>query len=148
MSESKIYLGVYGILVREGKVLFIKKARGPYIGKYDLPGGGINFGETIADALRREILEEAGTHLKKADFVGINEYRCEYQKEGKMRSFHHIGFYYRVEIKNGDKLKTEADGQDSLGSPFVSTKDITEKNLAPIAYLPLRKVLIGDCEQP
>lgn len=37
--NKKIYIGVYGIILNEGKILLIKKARGPYKGMYDLPGG-------------------------------------------------------------------------------------------------------------
>ena len=37
----KTHIGAYGILIRDGKTALIKKARGGYKGKYDLPGGGI-----------------------------------------------------------------------------------------------------------
>ena len=36
----KTHIGAYGILIRDGKIALIKKARGGYKGKYDLPGGG------------------------------------------------------------------------------------------------------------
>lgn len=39
------HLGVYGVLVVSGEVLLIKKARGPHTGKWDFPGGTIEFGD-------------------------------------------------------------------------------------------------------
>lgn len=46
-------LGVYGVLVKNDKVLLIKKARGPHTGKWDFPGGSIEFGEEPYEALKR-----------------------------------------------------------------------------------------------
>ncbi len=36
------HLGVYGIVIKEDKILLVKKSRGAYIGKYDLPGGSFS----------------------------------------------------------------------------------------------------------
>lgn len=51
-------IGAYGIVIRDGKVLI-------EIGKlgYFLPGGGIDDGETVEEALRREFVEETGYQL-------------------------------------------------------------------------------------
>lgn len=54
------HLGVYGIGVRSGKMLLIRKKRDPYAGRYDLPGGTVEPDETLAEALRREFREETG----------------------------------------------------------------------------------------
>ncbi len=40
---NPIYTGVYGVYIQNAQILLIKKARGPYRGMYDLPGGGIEF---------------------------------------------------------------------------------------------------------
>jgi len=50
--------GVYAIAIEDGKLLVVQQQKGPHIGKWDLPGGQIEFGETIEEALRRELLEE------------------------------------------------------------------------------------------
>ena len=39
------HLGVYGVLIQHDHILLIQKARGPHKGKWDLPGGSIEFGE-------------------------------------------------------------------------------------------------------
>ena len=38
----KTHIGAYGILIREDKIALVKKARGGYKGKFDLPGGVLN----------------------------------------------------------------------------------------------------------
>ena len=63
MKEHK-HLGTYGIIIKDNKILLIKKITGPYDGKLDLPGGTIEFGETPEQTLKREVLEEVGIEVK------------------------------------------------------------------------------------
>lgn len=132
-EAKKIYLGVYGVYQQDDSVLVIKKARGPYKGKLDLPGGGLNFDETLDQCLDREVLEETNAQVLKKVLIGINEYQCQYTKEdGTLKDFHHLGIYYKVDllIKN---LKTTADGEDSNGAIFVPLAALDENNTSPIA---------------
>lgn len=130
---KKIYLGVYGIFFQDGKVLVIRKSRGPYTGQYDLPGGGIEFDENVEEALKREFIEETNTTVKDMDLVGINEYRCVFTKEnGELKDFHHLGIYYKVNIII-DNLKTSPDGHDSNGALFMEVKELNIENTSPIA---------------
>lgn len=132
-ETKKIYLGVYGIFFQNEKVLVIKKARGPYMGQYDLPGG-VQFDENVEDALKREFIEETNTVVKEMNLIGINEYRCQYKKEnGDLKDFHHLGIYYTVDITI-ENLKALPDGQDSNGALFVDIKDINSINTSPIAF--------------
>lgn len=80
MSDHKIHLGVYGILQKDGEILVIKKARGPYVGMFDLPGGRMKFGETIQECLARECLEETGCPITPLKFFDISEFYCQYKK--------------------------------------------------------------------
>lgn len=57
--------GVYGILSENGKLAVIKKTGGPYINRYDLPGGTPEDGEEMADTVVREIQEETGLTVTK-----------------------------------------------------------------------------------
>lgn len=54
------HLGVYGILLKNRSILLVKKSRGPYTGKLDLPGGKPEHGESPQQTQAREILEETG----------------------------------------------------------------------------------------
>ena len=63
MKEHK-HLGAYAIIIKDNKILLIKKVTGPYDGKLDLPGGTIEFSERPEEALKRELLEEVGIEVK------------------------------------------------------------------------------------
>lgn len=137
-KPPKIHLGVYGIYERNEKILLIKKNRGPYTGLYDLPGGSIEFNETINAALKREMKEETGADLLNASFLTNEEYQCSYMKEGEKKDFHHIGIYYVVDLVI-DTLLEESDGQDSDGAIFLPKQQLSKESVSPIGYQALQK---------
>lgn len=59
------------LLVRRGRVLLGRRARPPYAGTWDLPGGFIEAGETPERALARELREEIGVGVRRARLVGF-----------------------------------------------------------------------------
>jgi len=127
----KIHSGVYGICLSGDKLLMILKSRGPYIGKYDLPGGRIEALETIEDALRREFKEEIGCLIKELDFFTYAEDEFQYQcSSGDLITFHHTGSYYKVEICDNCKIKKDGDGHDSLGATWIKFQDILNNDIA------------------
>ena len=131
--DQRFHLGVYGILINNGRILLIKKSRGPYKGMYDLPGGGIEFGEKVEEALRRELMEEVGIGLGGSKFVGYNEHFSEYDNEqGEPRRMHHVGLYFLISAEF-ESIKKDSDGHDSLGAEFVEIKDLDSFKIAPIA---------------
>lgn len=141
LVNQRFHLGVYGILINDGKVLLIKKSRGPYKGMYDLPGGGIEFGEKIEEALRREFLEEAGIALDNISFVSNNECFSDYTNDqNEPRKMHHVGLYYKVSA-TFESIKSDPDGQDSLGAEFISLSDLDKITISPIAEPMIRKAL-------
>ena len=55
---SRPQLAVSGAIFRDGKVLLVRRARSPGQGFYSLPGGRVEFGESLHAALHREVDEE------------------------------------------------------------------------------------------
>ena len=65
-DERKIYpqrpyLAVSAAIIRDGKVLVVRRARNPALGIYTLPGGGVETGETLMQAVTREVREETSS---------------------------------------------------------------------------------------
>lgn len=132
--NKKIYIGVYGIILNEGKILLIKKARGPYKGMYDLPGGGVEYGESFEKTLGREFFEETGLEIKSPKFIQNNQFTVEYKNsKGEECGIHHIGIYYSVELKGDNNIKTGADGEDSLGAEYIDINKLPDIEISPIA---------------
>jgi 8-oxo-dGTP diphosphatase len=141
LPNERFHVGVYGILVKDNKVLLIKKSRGAYKGMFDLPGGSIEFGEKVENALKRELMEEAGITPDDYLFLAYNEYFCDYLNESsEPRKLHHLGLYYKISA-SFDAIKRGPDGEDSLGAEFINIEDLDKVEIAPIARPMIEKVI-------
>ena len=67
------YLAVSAAIIRDGRVLVARRARGPALGVWTLPGGVVEAGETLAEALAREIMEETGMTIEPVALAGHRE---------------------------------------------------------------------------
>lgn len=66
-------LAVSAAIFRDGKVLLTRRARSPAKGFYSLPGGRVEFGESLREALAREVDEETGLHIAIVGLAGWRE---------------------------------------------------------------------------
>ena len=98
--ETSTHIGAYGLITKNNKIALIRKARGGYKGKLDLPGGGIEHTETPEDALVRELQEEAGVTVIEKELFAVTSTNILWQMtEDTKEDLHHIGIIYKVEIK-------------------------------------------------
>jgi ADP-ribose pyrophosphatase YjhB (NUDIX family) len=66
-------LAVSAAIFRSGKILLVRRARSPAKGFYSLPGGRVEFGETLHAALNREVAEETGLKIGIIGLAGWRE---------------------------------------------------------------------------
>lgn len=135
--EKTRNLGVYGLIIEDNKVLLVKKSRGAYTGKLDLPGGSIEHGEKPEETLKRELLEETNCNIKDYKLLDANSVVVEWIHHDKLESMHHIGIIYDVKIENHN-IKKDADGQDSLGANWYNLQDLTLDMISPLTSLALK----------
>ncbi|MGG4166460.1 NUDIX hydrolase [Rossellomorea vietnamensis] len=134
MSDKKYHraFGVYGIYIEDGKLLVIHKGAGPYINRFDLPGGSLEEGESLAEAMRREFLEETGIEIEIEEQIGVIDFKFP----SVWRDFtnvHHIAVYYCVRKTGGEiSIPEQFEGQDSLGAVWVSEHEVTPENASPL----------------
>ena len=67
------YLAVSAAIIRDGKVLVVRRARKPALGIYTLPGGGVEIGETLMQAVIREVREETSLIVEPVALAGHRE---------------------------------------------------------------------------
>ena len=70
---SRPYLAVSAAIVRDGKVLVVRRARKPALNLYSLPGGGVEIGETLREAVAREVREETSLEVEPVALAGERE---------------------------------------------------------------------------
>ena len=66
-------LAVSAAIFRDGKILLVRRARSPAKGFYSLPGGRVEFGETLHEALHREVDEETALKIEIVGLAGWRE---------------------------------------------------------------------------
>lgn len=67
------YLAVSAAIIRDGKVLVVRRARSPALNLYTLPGGAVETGETLIDAVAREVREETSLDIEPVALAGHRE---------------------------------------------------------------------------
>jgi len=66
-------LAVSAAIFRDDKILLVRRARSPAKGFYSLPGGRVEFGESLHAALHREVAEETALKIEIAGLAGWRE---------------------------------------------------------------------------
>jgi len=115
---------VYAIIPNKENILLI---RSHHNGKYFLPGGGIELGERIETALKREIKEEAGIEIKIIQFLHFHEDFFYYDPLDE--AYHSLLFYYICQpmtfdlLKDGDVNDDDAECPRWINRNTIETKD-------------------------
>ena len=99
-------LAVSAVIFREGKLLLLKRAKSPGHGFWSLPGGRVEFGESLHTALAREVDEEAGL---KIDIVALAGWREVLPSAGGSGGHYLIMSFAARWVANEPRLNEEHD---------------------------------------
>ena len=84
---ARPFLAVSAAIFRDGRVLIVRRARPPAHGLYTLPGGGVELGETLEEAVVREVREETALDVEPVALAG---YRQAIVRDGDGRVERHF----------------------------------------------------------
>lgn len=96
MAISKFNIRVYGVLINENQEVLIADEHRFKTAFTKFPGGGLEFGEGIADALKREFMEELQLEIEVGELFYVNDFL---QTSRFDDSYQIISFYYLVNCK-------------------------------------------------
>ncbi|MBA7682241.1 hypothetical protein ES703_90590 [subsurface metagenome] len=122
-------LGSAAIIKKDGKILLGRRNKEPENGKWVLPGGKVEEFETIKDAAKRELLEEAGIEVDVGEPIGVYEIISP-PKE------HRIIVYSWARVKSGN-LKPSSDTSELR---FFSKEDISHIKLTDLVKRVLQDI--------
>jgi ADP-ribose pyrophosphatase YjhB (NUDIX family) len=130
--------GVGAVVVRDGpegqkQVLLIRRAQEPLKGEWSLPGGAVELGETLEEAICREVLEETGLVVETVDVVQPFD-RISRDTEGRVR-YHYVLIDYLCRVVGGSL----ACATDALEGRWATANDLV--GLTPLNVEVIRKAL-------
>lgn len=136
------HFGVYALVFNPAKdsLLLIRKNRGGYKGRYDMPGGGMEPHELLEETLTREVFEETGCYITKAEQLGAFSILFPHNKDGEDVTLRHIAAIYIAEV-TGEPRAHGTGEDDSDGCVWVPIKDLNDDNVVPLVLLALKKAL-------
>lgn len=93
------------ILCENNRVVLVRRRNDPYKGSWALPGGFVEYGETVESAVLREVKEETGLDIELKGISGV------YSDPDRDPRGHTVTICYKTQ-KTGGKLRADSDAQD------------------------------------
>lgn len=127
-------VGVGAVVVKDDKALIVKRAHEPRKGEWSLPGGRVELGESLVDAVRREIKEETGLDIAVGPIVDVLD--RVHRHEGRVR-YHFVIVDYLCTCVGGELCA----GDDAEDAAWVTSEEIERYGVNSVAAAVIRKGL-------
>ena len=122
---KKPVVGVGAIILNENKILLEKRKNAPGKGKWTVPGGLVELGENIEQAVIREVKEETGLDVYEPRLVDVVDH-ISLGERGAVK-YHYVIVDYLVTVKCGNpKAASDADALKWVPFSEVEEYDLTE----------------------
>ena len=124
MDTNRPIPAVAAIIIKNGSLLLIKRGVEPSLGKWSVPGGSIEWGESLKDALKREVREETGLDIEVGEVAGVFDLIVP---GDDAPGFHYVIIDYFARSVGG-ALKAGDDAADARWVPLgdLENYDLTE----------------------
>jgi 8-oxo-dGTP diphosphatase len=119
---------VGAIVLEKGEVLLVRRNHAPALGQWSLPGGRVEWGETLREAIAREVREETGIDIEVEGLAGIAE-RILPDDEGKTE-YHYVILDFWARPKSRDLTP----GDDASEARWVPVGELNDYELTSGLY--------------
>jgi mutator protein MutT len=126
-------VGVGGILFQEDQVLLIKRGKEPGLGQWSIPGGVVRTGETLREAVVREVFEE--THLEVEVLALVKVLERIFRDPDARIAYHYVLVDFLCQLVKGT-LQPDSDAQEAC---FVPLKELASYKVVPITFEVIRR---------
>lgn len=133
MTQPQIAIGA--IVLHDDQLLMVQRANDPGKGLWSLPGGRVELGEYLADALKREVREETGLEVEVGELAGILEVPGA--------ELHYVILDYHATLI-GERTATK--GSDASDVRWVPLKEVAHLECTPrfVETMKAWSVLVDD----
>ena len=126
------FVGVGAVIVDDGRVLLVKRKYEPLAGRWSLPGGAVEVGETLEESIAREMAEETGLEIEVGPVIEVFD-RITRDVDGRVR-------YHFVLV---DYLCRPVGGSLEPGSDVADAVYVDPAELAPYELTAKATVVIA-----
>jgi mutator protein MutT len=120
-------VGVGAAVIDRDRIVLVKRAGPPLQGEWSLPGGKVELGETLQEAVAREVLEETGLVVVVGDLITALD-RIERSSSGVVE-YHYVIVDFVCRVTGGELRR----GSDAADVVWVALDEIGQYGLTPAA---------------
>jgi ADP-ribose pyrophosphatase len=114
-------VAVGGVVIKDGRVLLVRRGRPPAFGEWAIPGGSVELGETLKQAVEREVFEETGLSVRAGEVCYVFE-TVNRDRDGRVR-FHYVIIDLKAEYLSGDPVP----GSDVTEAAWLSLDELATR---------------------
>ena len=119
-------VGVGGVVVQNGRVVLVRRAKAPRMGEWSIPGGMLELGETLRDGVAREIEEETGLRVKSEEVLDVFD-SIVTDAEGKTQ-YHYVLVDYLCSVTGGE-LRAASDVSEARWATLEEALSLVKREI-------------------
>jgi 8-oxo-dGTP diphosphatase len=150
MASSREYperpvVGIGGVIIENGRTLLIRRVSEPLRGEWSIPGGTLELGESLAEGVARELLEETGIVVRVIELIEVfdriyNDDGSPGPQAHRTPRFHYVIVDYLCERISGEPRA----GSDVTDVAFAREEELAKFHLTETATRILKKAFAMD----
>jgi len=134
VTPSAPVVGVGGVVVRDGRALLVRRGKPPLYGRWTVPGGTVELGETLEEAVVREMEEETGLRVEPLEVLAVFD---RIDRDGERVAYHYVIVDYLCRWRSGEARAAS----DALDVAWATPEDLARYELPEKALEVVRDAL-------